>query len=90
MPAADATDAAHDSDELAAALDALPPRQRTVLTLRYVDDWSVGQIADGLAISYLAAESLLARARRSFTAALDPGRSGTTYRAGRSKSRRIR
>lgn len=59
-----------DSD-VAVALDALPARQRTVLTLRYLDDWGLDEIAEGLGISYRATESLLARARHSFASALD-------------------
>ncbi len=58
-----------DSD-VSAALESLPARQRTVLTLRYLDDWGLNEIADGLGISYRATESLLARARRSFASAL--------------------
>ncbi len=61
-----------DSD-VSAALDSLPARQRTVLTLRYLDDWGLDEIADGIGISYRAVESLLARARRSFAAALSSG-----------------
>lgn len=60
-----------DDSDISAALEALPARQRTVLTLRYLDDWGLDEIADGLGISYSAAESLLARARRSFAAAYD-------------------
>lgn len=57
--------------EVSVALASLPARQRTVLTLRYVDDWGLDEIAGGLGISYRATESLLARARRSFAAAYD-------------------
>lgn len=60
-------------DDVTAALESLPARQRTVLTLRYLDDWGLDEIADGLGISYRAVESLLARARRSFAAAFDAG-----------------
>jgi RNA polymerase sigma-70 factor (ECF subfamily) len=60
-----------DDPEISAALDSLPARQRTVLTLRYMDDWGLDEIADGLGVSYRAVESLLARARRSFAAALE-------------------
>ncbi len=76
-----------DSD-ITAALDALPPRQRTVLTLRYLDDWGVDEIAEGLGISYRATESLLARARRSFAAAVDAPSHGSE-RSG-SRERRTR
>jgi RNA polymerase sigma-70 factor (ECF subfamily) len=56
--------------DVSAAIDSLPARQRTVLTLRYLDDWGLDEIADGIGLSYRATESLLARARRSFAAAL--------------------
>ena len=60
-----------DADHrVSTALDSLPQRQRTVLTLCYVDGWSVREIAAGLGITYLAAESLLSRSRRSFASAL--------------------
>jgi RNA polymerase sigma-70 factor (ECF subfamily) len=72
-----AREAAVESDQstgedqmISAALDSLPHRQRTVLTLRHVDGWSVGEIAEGLGITYLAAESLLSRSRRAFASAL--------------------
>lgn len=58
-------------DDVTAALESLPTRQRTVLTLRYLDDWGLDEIAGGLGISYRAVESLLARARRSFAAAFE-------------------
>ena len=49
-----------------AALDSLPDNQRLALTLRYLDDLSVSEIADELGLSYRATESVLARGRRSF------------------------
>lgn len=48
------------------ALHSLPDRQRAALTLRYLEEQSVAEVADALAVEYQAAESLLARARRSF------------------------
>lgn len=60
-----------DHDDVTAALESLPARQRTVLTLRYLDDWGLDEISEGLGISYSAVESLLARARRSFAAAFE-------------------
>ena len=48
------------------ALASLPERQRALLALRYLDDQSVAEIADAFGISYRAAESALARARKSF------------------------
>lgn len=63
---------AHEPElpEVWAALDALPPTQRAAVTLRYLDDWSVNEVAEGLDVSYKAAESLLSRGRRSLRAAL--------------------
>lgn len=52
-----------------AALSSLPDRQRAALALRYLDDFSVSEVAAALDMSYQAAESLLARARRSFSTA---------------------
>ena len=57
-------------DELWEALESLPGAQRVAITLRYLDDWSVAEIADGLGISYRAAESSLSRGRRSLRVAL--------------------
>lgn len=51
------------------ALDALPDRQRAALTLRYLDECSVAEVAEQLDLTYRAAESILARARRAFIAA---------------------
>ncbi len=48
------------------ALLSLTETQRAALTLRYIDEHSVSEVADLLGLSYQAAESLLARARRSF------------------------
>ena len=47
-----------------AALGGVPATQRAALVLRYVDDCTVGQIAETLGRSVRATESLLARARR--------------------------
>lgn len=51
------------------ALRSLPERQRAALTLRYLDAYSVTEVAETLDCSYRAAESLLSRARRSFAKA---------------------
>ena len=53
------------------ALDALPERQRAVLVLRYLEEFSVGEVAKALEITYKAAESLLGRARLSFIVAYE-------------------
>jgi RNA polymerase sigma-70 factor (ECF subfamily) len=61
-----------EADEVVlAALRSLPPRQRLALTLRYLDDLSVQEVADCLEVRYQAAESLLARGRRSFAKAYE-------------------
>lgn len=62
------------TDRVRRALDLLPDRQRSALTLRYLDGHSVAEIAEALDVSYRAAESALARARRSFTAAWEEDR----------------
>lgn len=61
---------AEDGDPLVhVALDSLSSRQRAVLLLRYIDDYSVSEVAEAMELSYQATESLLARARRSLLAA---------------------
>jgi RNA polymerase sigma factor (sigma-70 family) len=52
-------------EQLEDALGSLPTNQRSVIVLRYLDDWLVAEIAEGLDLTYRAVESLLARARRS-------------------------
>lgn len=46
-------------------LEGLPPSQRLAMTLRYVDDLPVADVAKAIGRSQVATESLLARARRS-------------------------
>lgn len=53
------------------ALDALPTRQRAALILRYSDEFSVSEVAEAMDLSYVATESVLARARRGFRAAYE-------------------
>ena len=62
------TDADPDG-RVEAALDSLPDRQRAVLVLRYLDEFSVSEVAAALGLGYKATESLLSRARRSFATA---------------------
>lgn len=57
------------ADEIIKALSSLPARQRTAITLRYLDEYSVSEIAETLEVGYRAAESLLARGRAGFKAA---------------------
>ncbi len=59
------------SPELSSAFQALPVRQQQALGVRYLADGTVQQVADELAISYRAAEALLARGRRGLRAELD-------------------
>lgn len=55
-----------DADRVSRALTTLPSNQVAALSMRYLDDMSVSEVADELNLSYRAAESLLSRARRSF------------------------
>lgn len=65
-------DVAVDDDRpVLEALESLPDRQRAALCLRYLDDFSVSEVAEALGIQYQAAESLLARGRRSFARAYE-------------------
>lgn len=57
-----------------AALDRLPERQKTVLTLIYYQGLSNGEVAELLKLSVEAVESLLSRARRALRASLAPVR----------------
>lgn len=53
-------------DTIVATLQHLPPRQRSAFVLRYLDGLDVPATADMLGVSIHAAESLLARGRRTF------------------------
>jgi len=54
------------SERVLRALGSLPERQRAAVVLRYLDEFSVAEIATDMDIEYRAAESLLARGRRGF------------------------
>ena len=56
------------------ALIALPARQQVVLILVYYQGYTVKEAAEMLAVCEHAAESLLARARKSMRTALEPNR----------------
>jgi len=60
-----------DHERVGVALASLPDRQRAALSMRYLDEMSVSEVADVLGLSYQAGESLLARARRSFVVAFE-------------------
>ena len=62
----EAFDAEEVRHAVMAALAALPPAQRTVLLMKYVDEASVQDIADTLDRSVKSVESLLYRARGEF------------------------
>lgn len=59
----------HDGEAVLTALQSLPPRQRVAIALRYLDDHSVAEVATAMEIDYRAAESLIARGRRSLITA---------------------
>ncbi|MGH6814961.1 MAG: sigma-70 family RNA polymerase sigma factor [Hyphomicrobiaceae bacterium] len=58
------------STRVAAALQALPERQRMALTLFHYEGLSQAEVGEALEVSEEAVESLLARARRALKAAL--------------------
>lgn len=59
----------HEGEAVLTALRSLPPRQRVAIALRYLDDHSVAEVATAMEIDYRAAESLIARGRRSLITA---------------------
>ena len=63
-----------DDEHVRQALDALPERQRAAIVLRYVEEFSVTEVAEALEVGYQAAESLLARGRRGFVDAYQQAR----------------
>ena len=65
------TSSSVDLELIELALGTLPERQRAALALRYLDDFSVSEIADALDATYRSTESLLARARRNFARAYE-------------------
>ncbi|MEM9747481.1 MAG: sigma-70 family RNA polymerase sigma factor [Actinomycetota bacterium] len=70
MPTGPSAPIEFDEDEaVRAALASLPERQRAAVVLRYVEEYSVSEVAEALDVGYEAAESLLARGRRGFVEA---------------------
>jgi RNA polymerase sigma-70 factor (ECF subfamily) len=61
-------EAAETRKRVLTVMDGLPDEERLALEWKYIDDLSVGDIADRLGRSQKAAESVLYRARRSFRA----------------------
>lgn len=61
---------ASEEDELRAAIEELPDRQRAAIHLRHFEGRSNPEIADALEVSVEAVESLLARGRRALKARL--------------------
>jgi RNA polymerase sigma-70 factor (ECF subfamily) len=53
-----------ERDVLVQALSKLPPRQRTAVALRYLEDWDGTQVAEHLGLSSLAFRQILHRAKR--------------------------
>ena len=62
----DPFDTALEADAAHAALAALAPIHRSVLTLRYCDDLPVGEVADVIGRTVYATEALLTRAKAAF------------------------
>lgn len=65
-PAEDPWDEHLDAVTAHATLDTLPAHYRGALTLRYLDDLSVPEVADVLGLGVHATEGLLVRARAAF------------------------
>jgi RNA polymerase sigma-70 factor (ECF subfamily) len=63
-----ALETAETRNQVVTVMDGLPEEERLALEWKYVDDLSVGDIADRLGRTEKAVESVLYRARRSFRA----------------------
>jgi RNA polymerase sigma-70 factor (sigma-E family) len=71
--APDQSDAVAERDFLLRALAALPPRQRTVLVLRYFNDLSEAEIADALGCSVGTVKSQVSRGLARLRDSAEPG-----------------
>ena len=67
----------HGDPAVWAAVAELPPRQRAVVTLHYLEDRPVAEIAETLGISVSATTSNLHKARRRLAASLEASDRGT-------------
>ena len=65
------TDGTDTAELVHAALDRLPPAYARAMEWRYLDGLEVADVAQRLALTYKAAESLLSRARSAFREAYD-------------------
>lgn len=65
---ADVADQLAERDLVARVLRRLPARQRAAVTLRYLEDWKAGELAELFNLPRPAVEQLLLRARRSLGA----------------------
>jgi RNA polymerase sigma-70 factor (sigma-E family) len=72
-PAPDQSDAVAERDFLMRALAALPPRQRTVLVLRYFNDLSEAEVADALGCSVGTVKSQASRGLARLRDIAEPG-----------------
>ena len=84
--AQDQSDAVVERDFLMRALAALPPRQRTVLVLRYFNDLSEAEIADALGCSVGTVKSQVSRGLARLRDSAEPG---TEPPAGRMRRRSL-
>jgi len=84
--ARDQSDAVAERDFLMRALAALPPRQRTVLVLRYFNDLSEAEIADALGCS---AGTVKSQASRGLARLRDIAEPGTEPPAGQMRRRTL-
>jgi RNA polymerase sigma-70 factor (sigma-E family) len=84
--AQDQSDAVAERDFLMRALAALPPRQRTVLVLRYFNDLSEAEIADALGCSVGTVKS---QASRGLARLRDSAEPGTEPPAGQMRRRSV-
>jgi RNA polymerase sigma-70 factor (ECF subfamily) len=76
VPDSDAWDARLDAVRAHQTLQTIAPQHRAALTLRYLDDLSVPEVAVELGRTIHATEALLVRARRSFRRAYEDQEGG--------------